>query len=247
MPLPTDLSVVTATYNERENILLLIEELNSIFHRCGIHGEVVVVDDSSPDGTADAALEIKKKYPNTVLVKRPGKMGIGSAYRDGINASSGKVITLMDADFSQPPAILPQLYQAARQGRIGWGSRYMEKVKFESDIPHLIGTSILNRWISLWLKTNVKDHTLGYFAIRREHLHQILDYAAEKDIHPFDSVLYGLPIAALALKLGIVPLEIKSPYERRKFGISKINSWDGLKVVLSDMIYTISLRRKLRS
>lgn len=243
---PLDLSVVTATYNERENISLLIKELNRIFDENKIKGEVIVVDDSSPDGTSDVVLELKKTYPRTVLNKRPGKLGIGSAYHDGIKLARGKVITLMDADFSQPPRVLPDLYRMATEGKIGWGSRYVKKVKFESDIPHLIGTKLLNKWISLWLRTGINDHTLGYFAIKKEHMQKIMEHASHKGIEPFDNILYGLPIAAVAKKLDIHVVEVEAPYEKRKFGESKIGFLDGMRVVSKDMFYTISLFSKLR-
>jgi len=243
---PLDLSVVTATYNERENIPLLIKELNRIFEENKIKGEVIVVDDSSPDGTSDVVLEMKKKFPNTVLNKRSGRLGIGSAYQDGIKLARGKVITLMDADFSQPPNVLPQLYKKTVEDKIGWGSRYIKKVRFDSDIPHLIGTKLLNEWISLWLRTGINDHTLGYFAIKKEHLEKIIAYSKNKGIRPFDNILYGLPIAAVAKKLGIAIAEVEAPYEKRKFGESKIGFFDGIRVVSKDMIYTVFLFFKLR-
>ena len=241
-----DLSVVTATYNERENISLLIKELNRIFDENKLKGEVIVVDDSSPDGTSDVVLELKKSYPNTVLNKRSGRLGIGSAYRDGIKLARGKVITLMDADFSQPPNVLPQLYSKTAENKIGWGSRYVKKVRFDSDIPHLIGTKLLNKWISLWLRTGIKDHTLGYFAIKKEHLEKIVAHSKQKGIEPFNNILYGLPIAAVAKKLDIQIAEVEAPYEKRKFGESKIGFFDGIRVVSKDMLYTILLFFKLK-
>ena len=241
-----DISVVTATYNERENISLLVKELNRIFDENNIKGEVIVVDDSSPDGTSDIVLELKKTYPRTVLNKRAGKLGVSSAYRDGIKLARGEVIALMDADFSQPPAILPQLYTITAENKIGWGSRYVKKVKFDSDIPHLIGTKLLNKWISLWLRTNINDHTLGYFAIKRKHLDEIVAYAKSKGINPFDKILYGLPVAAVAKKLGIGIVEVEAPYEKRKFGKSKIGFFDGIRIVSKDMLYTVLLFFKLK-
>jgi len=206
----------------------------------------VVVDDSSPDGTSDVVLEMKRKFPNTVLVKRPGRLGIGSAYKDGIKASRGEVVTLMDADFSQPPSSLAEMYKVTRQGKIGWGSRYYNNVKFESDLAHRIGTKLLNKWISLWLRTEINDHTLGYFAIRREHLDKIMECAARKKIYPFSNILYGLPIAAVAFKLGLTIVEVDAPYQERKFGESKIGFFSGVSVVGHDMIYTLALHARLR-
>src|SRR3989344_1979020 len=143
MATPYDLSVITVTYNERENIRLFITTVNRIMNIAKIKGEIVVVDDSSPDGTSDVVLEMKKLFPNTVLVKRPGKMGIGSAYLRGFQAV---------------------------QGDIAFGSRYLGNTTFEVDFAHRMGTYILNFWSRLWLNTCVYDHTNGYIVVKRELL-----------------------------------------------------------------------------
>jgi dolichol-phosphate mannosyltransferase len=242
-----DLSIITATYNEKENISLLIPALNKIFAENKIKGEVIVVDDSSPDGTSETVLKLKEKYPNTVLVKRPGKLGIGSAYFDGIKASFGKYLIMMDADFSMPPSSIPELYRITQQetGKIGWGSRYLGDTKFETDFAHLIGTSFLNHWVSFWLNTGIKDNTLGFFCISRNHFNLLLKYAENRGIYPFNNTLYGLSLAALAVKNDLRLVEVPAPYERRIYGQTKIPFLSGLKIVFKDLLYTLSLRSKL--
>ena len=180
-----------------------------------------------------------------VLVKRPDKMGIASAYKDGLKTARGEVITFMDADLSMPPTILPQLYQIASEGKIGWGSRYLKKTKFETDWFHYLGASVLNKWIAHWLKTRIKDHTLGYVCLKRKLLEKILNYGKEKEVSPFDQVLYGLPISALSTKLNLSIVEIESPYEKRTYGETKIKFVNGVKLVLSNMKQTLELRKKL--
>ena len=246
-PSPLDLSVVTVTYNERDNIRLFIEEVNKVFQENHLHGEIIVVDDSSPDGTSDVVLELKKKYPSTRLIKRPGKMGISSAYRDGLAAAQGNVVTLLDADLSHSPAQIPELYAVTKEKKIGWGSRYLGDTKFETDFFHRCGTLLLNKWASFWLKTGMKDHTLGYFVIQREQLQQIMEYGQSKGIHPFDQILYGLPIAAIAKRLSIPIVEIKAPYNQRIHGETKIAFLWGVRVVFADLLYTLKLARRLRT
>lgn len=240
-----DLSIVTITYNEKENIRLLLEELNRIFQEEKLRGEVIIVDDSSPDGTSEVVLELKKKYPLTVLIQRPGKMGIASAYRDGINAARGEVIIPMDADFSHPPSRIMVLYQAVQSGGIACGSRCLGEKKFETDFAHFCGTALLNQWIKLVLRTKISDHTNGFMAFSRSNLEKIRDFTRQRGFDPFDHVLYGIVIIAVARKLGLSVMEIDAPYEKRKFGKTKIPFFDGVKIVFKDMVLAVKLRRKL--
>ncbi|HIH12357.1 TPA: glycosyltransferase family 2 protein [Candidatus Woesearchaeota archaeon] len=245
-PVPLDVSVVTITYNERENIRVFLETVHGIFTKNNLPGEVIVVDDSSPDDTSEVVLELTKKYPHTRLIKRPGKLGIGSAYRDGVAAATGKVIMLLDADLSHPPEIIPQMYAASKEGNIAWGSRYLDETKFETDLPHRIGTFILNRWVNFWLGTNMKDHTNGYVALSKPVFDKIIEKGKEKNLHPFNHILYGITIAALAKDLGIANQEIKAPYHQRKFGETKIPFLWGLRVVFGDIWYTLQVRHRLQ-
>lgn len=240
------LSVVTVTYNERENIRLFIETVNRIFQDNQLTGEIIVVDDNSPDGTSEVVLELQQKYPRTQLIKRPGKMGIGSAYQEGANAAKGKSILLLDADLSHPPEVIPEMYTQTKENKIAWGSRYLGDTKFDTDIPHRIGTFVLNKWVSFWLGTNMKDHTNGYVALPKPVLAQIIKYGQEKNLHPFDHILYGITISAIAKKLGITNQEVKAPYNKRIHGETKIPFWWGIKVVLGDMLYTLRVRRRLQ-
>jgi len=241
-----ELSVVTVTYNERENIKLFIDEINKVFEENKIIGEVVVVDDSSPDGTSQMVEELKKKYPNTRLITRPGKMGIGSAYKKGVENASGEVVALLDADLSHPPATLFQMYQLAKSGSIVFGSRYLGETKFETDLPHRIGTRLLNGWVSFMLGTGMRDHTNGYVCVQRSVLERVFEESAAHGVAPFDHILYGITIAGVARKLGIPIVEIKAPYNKRVHGETKIPFWWGLKVVFGDMVYALRLRFRLR-
>jgi len=241
-----DLSVVTITYNERDNIRLFIEEVNKVFLEQNLRGEIIVVDDSSPDGTADIIRELQKKYSSINLIQRPGKLGISSAYRDGLAAARGKALTLLDADLSHHPRQIPELYAATRDNKIGWGSRYLGETRFETDLFHRIGTFILNKWIAFWLNTGMKDHTLGYFVMKKEHLDTLIRAGKAKNIDPFNRTLYGLPLAALAKQQGIPIIEIKAPYTKRQHGETKINFFWGLKVVGDDLFYTLKLYSRLR-
>ncbi len=246
------LTVITVTYNEQENIRLFIEAVNGVFSRHALRGEIIVVDDSSPDGTGAIVQELQKKYPATTLITRPGKQGIGSAYFRGLQDARGDVVAFLDADLSHPPEILPEMYAQARArsqslpGAIVFGSRYLEKTTFETDVPHRIGTYLLNKWVRFWLHTGMHDHTNGYIAAPRETLHKIIKCGEERGLRPFEHILYGITIAALAGKLSIPCREIKATYNKRQHGETKIPFLWGLKVVLGDMAYALKVRSRLR-
>ena len=241
----SELTVITVTYNERENIRLFITTVNRIFKENNLNGDIVVVDDNSPDGTSEVVQELQKLYPNITLITRAGKLGIGSAYFTGFKAAQGKVVAFLDADLSHPPEILPEMYAKVTEGNIVFGSRYLKDTTFETDPAHRLGTYMLNRWVRFWLKTGMNDHTNGYIVMPKETLNSILDYGEGKNLRPFDHILYGITIAAIAQKINIPCTEIEAIYHKRKHGETKIPFWWGLRVVFGDMLYSLRVRSKL--
>ncbi len=95
-------SVLLPTYNERDNLPLIIWLLDRAFTANGLAYEVVIVEDSSPDGTYQVALDLQKVYgkEHIKILKRAGKLGLGSAYKDGLGLATGNFVFLMDADLS---------------------------------------------------------------------------------------------------------------------------------------------------
>jgi dolichol-phosphate mannosyltransferase len=121
---PSDvaLSVIVPTYNERENILPLMERISRSFPNGGY--EVIFVDDNSKDGTADAVRSLKD-YPLQLLV-RTDKRGLASAVVDGVALAKAPVIGVIDADLQHPPEVLPKLLDSINSGAdIAIGSRYV--------------------------------------------------------------------------------------------------------------------------
>src|SRR6185503_977322 len=119
--------VIVPTYNERENIDPLLDHLLGLPY--GL--DVLVVDDGSPDGTADQVKQWQAKTPRVHLIQRPGKMGLGSAYRDGFRyalANGAELVFEMDADFSHDPAAIGDFLEAAKDADIVLGSRYLHGV-----------------------------------------------------------------------------------------------------------------------
>ena len=97
------------TYNEKDNLPLIVYLLLQTAQEENISLEIVIVDDNSPDGTQDVIARLQQIYKNKIVLhKRPGKLGLGSAYIDGISKCSGRFIILMDADLSHHPKFIPQ-------------------------------------------------------------------------------------------------------------------------------------------
>lgn len=161
-------SVIIPTYNEAENIQGIVKEALASLRRAGMDGEVVVVDDGSPDGTADLAEALAPRLPVRV-VRRQGKMGLGSAVVAGFRAAQGGTLVVMDADFSHPPSLLPKLVRAldGDKADVAIGSRHVSGGGTEDwgRGRRLVswGATLLARPL-----TSVKDPMSGFFALRRE-------------------------------------------------------------------------------
>jgi len=110
-----DVSIVVPTYNEALGIEKLIAALTEQFRANGINGEIVIVDDNSPDGTGALVDSLAAKYP-VRCVHRSGKLGLSSAVIDGWATSTSPILGVMDADFSHDPAVMPKLVDAIKNG-----------------------------------------------------------------------------------------------------------------------------------
>jgi dolichol-phosphate mannosyltransferase len=164
--------VLTPTYNERENIALIVPE---IFARCpDVH--VLVIDDSSPDGTADVVREMMKQYKNLSLLSRPRKQGLGEAYKAGmekvlVDADVERVIT-MDADGSHDAEYLPALISAAEDLAIG--SRYVRGGSIENWEKWRYALSAGgNLYARTLTGLPIMDLTSGFMSYRASKLRQV--------------------------------------------------------------------------
>jgi len=113
-------SVILPTYNEHENIALIVSMLIHSFDAMeDCEYEIVIVDDSSPDHTFDDALQLQKLYGSSkiIAVKRQGKLGLGSAYKFGLRYCSGTMIFLLDADMSHHPKYIPLFIEKQKEGQ----------------------------------------------------------------------------------------------------------------------------------
>ncbi len=164
-----EVSLIIPTYNERDNVPLLVEELFRTVSSCGdIDLEIIIVDDNSPDGTGAVAEEMALKYPLRVI-HRSGKLGLGSAVMEGFKASDRSIIGVMDADLSHDPVILPELIRSMKEYDIAIGSRFCEESRVDNWRIDRKITSLLGVFLARCL-TNVADPLSGYFILRRSVL-----------------------------------------------------------------------------
>lgn len=160
-----DVSIIIPTFDERENIKKLIPKIADAFYE--YDHEIIVVDDSSPDGTALAAKELACKYPVRVII-RPKKLGLASAVVEGFRNARGECIGVIDADLQHPPEYIKEFVYAVFNGYdIAVGSRYAENGGIEgwSRFRSLVSKGAVALAMPL---TSVKDPVSGYFFLRRK-------------------------------------------------------------------------------
>jgi len=202
------LSVVVPTYNEAGSVTGLAERLHAALG--AREWELVIVDDGSPDGTADVAAALAPRIPVKV-VRRAGKAGLASAVVAGFAAARGGILVVMDADLSHPPETVPGLVAAVENGAdLAVGSRYVKgggvmdwpfKRRVVSRVACLMGNALVP----------VRDATSGFFALRR-------------------SVVDGVPLNPIGFKIGFeviargryrTVVEVPYTFRDRELGASK--------------------------
>jgi Glycosyltransferases involved in cell wall biogenesis len=213
--------VVIPTYNEKENISSILHAIFNLQQ----HFHVLVIDDGSPDGTANIVKDLRLKFPfQLFLEERTGKLGLGTAYIHGFKWAIEKgyeYIFEMDADFSHNPADLQRLYTACKWegGDVAVGSRYVKgggTKNWPWDRNALSkGASIYTRLIT-WMP--VKDPTAGFVCYKRKVLETInLD-----QIH-FVGYAFQIEMKFASWKLGFKIVEVPIVFQDRTSGTSKMN------------------------
>lgn len=212
--------VIIPTYNESENIHNILDTIFGL----GLNFHVLVVDDNSPDGTADAVRQLQKIYKNQLSLEvRQGKQGLGTAYIHGFKwaiEQGYSYIFEMDADFSHNPKDLERLYQACKNGAdVSVGSRYVKggkTVNWTWERNLLSKGGALYTRILTWMP--VKDPTAGFVCYKKEVLESI-----NFDQIKFVGYAFQIEMKFAAWKLGFKIEEVPITFEDRKFGTSKMN------------------------
>jgi dolichol-phosphate mannosyltransferase len=169
-PSAPQLSIVVPTYNERTRIAELVATVFSVFSADRLDGELVIVDDNSPDGTGALVDGLCAQYGGRLqVVHRSGKLGLGTAVMAGFLASRAPVVGVMDADFSHPPQVLPTFYRVLQELNVDAvvGSRYITGGRVEN-WPFLRQLFSKLACMMAWPLAPVRDATSGFFLIRRD-------------------------------------------------------------------------------
>jgi dolichol-phosphate mannosyltransferase len=221
--------VIIPTFNERDNIDALIARLLALPH--GL--EVLVVDDHSPDGTATVVREWKARDRRVHLLERPGKLGLGSAYRDGFRYAldqGAEYIFEMDADFSHDPDSIGEFLKHAEEADLVLGSRYLHGVTVVNwPLNRLVLSYAANLYTRLVTGLPVNDATGGFKCFRRRALQGVrLDRVRS------DGYAFQIEMSFKCWKRGFRIKEIPITFVDRRAGVSKMNRriiWEAVWMV----------------
>jgi dolichol-phosphate mannosyltransferase len=230
--------VIIPTYREKENIEALIK---SIFE-LPVSFDILIIDDNSPDGTAETIKKLQSVHQNLYLIERPGKLGLGTAYITGFKWALDRgysYIYEMDADFSHDPHDLVRLFIACHDdgADLAIGSRYISGVNVVNwPLSRVLMSYIASIYVRIVTGMKIMDTTAGFKCYRREVLESI------KPDH-IKSIGYGFQIEMkfTAWKLGYKIVEIPIIFTDRKFGASKMTGG-----IFNEALWGV-LRMKLRS
>jgi glycosyltransferase involved in cell wall biosynthesis len=162
------LALVVPTYNERDRLPELVRAIFAAYDGAGIYGELVIVDDNSPDGTGKVADELALKFPIRV-VHRAGKLGLGTAVVEGFDAAEAEIVGVIDADLSHPPELVPRMLAIMQEAQadVVIGSRYIPGGGTSNwDTSRVL----MSKFACLMARglTPVRDATSGFFLMRRD-------------------------------------------------------------------------------
>ena len=214
--------VVLPTYQEAENITSILRGILDVFDVSAIDGHVLVVDDSSPDGTADLADRVGQSDARVSVLRRTRKEGIGPAYRAGFRealAAGAALVLEMDADFSHDPRDVPRLIAATEDADLVLGSRYVPGGGVARWGAARRAISRLGCWYARTvLRVSVRDLTGGFKCFRREVLEAI----------PLDEVgaagyVFQVEMTYRALLAGFRVAEVPITFTERVLGQSKMS------------------------
>lgn len=206
-------SVVIPTYNEKDNIVRLLKEIEKNMKKTS--HEIIVVDDSSPDGTSDMVRRYSRENKNVVLISRKER-GFSSALKRGIKESSGDIILFMDSDFSHPPEDIPRLLALTQNNDMVSASRFAKTAGMEAPWHRVQASRWGNRYVSFLLGSKLTDSTGGFFAIRADILKSLdLDriYVGYGD--------YFMRLSRIMQRKGYSITEIPYTYRFRDMGRTK--------------------------
>ena len=235
----SDSIVIIPTYNEIENIAAIINAVISLPKEF----DILIIDDGSPDGTADVVKKLQADYPNRLLlIERSGKLGLGTAYIAGFRWTlerSYKYVFEMDADFSHNPNDLEKLYKACSAGGadLAIGSRYYSGVNVVNwPMGRVLMSYFASKYVRFITGMKVHDATAGFVCYKRTVLETI-----DLDAIRFKGYAFQVEMKYTAYCLGFNIKEVSIVFVNRMLGTSKMNSGIFAEGVFG--VLTMRLRR----
>lgn len=217
----SDALVIIPTYNEIENISNIIDAVMGLQEQF----DVLVIDDGSPDNTANAVMEKMRQYPSRVyLEQRSGKLGLGTAYIHGFKWALQRhyeFVTEMDADFSHNPEDLPRLLSACKDKKadVAIGSRYITGVNVVNwPMGRVLMSYYASAYVRIVTRMKVRDTTAGFVCWRRRVLESL-----ELDNIEFKGYAFQIEMKFKAFKQGFKIVEVPIVFINRVLGSSKMN------------------------
>ena len=221
--------VILPTYNEADNIAEILKAIESLPHQISI----LVVDDSSPDGTAKMVTDYPSFDKNVFLLKRPTKSGLGSAYREGFQwgLKNGHDVCLqMDSDFSHDPNDLIRLYNAnaLEGGEVAIGSRYVRGVNIVNwPMARLLMSFFASKYVKFITGMPIHDSTAGFKCYKRKVLETI-----NFDKIQFVGYAFQIEMKFKAWKYGFNVVEVPVIFTDRTEGTSKMSGGIFMEAVI---------------
>ena len=231
------LAIVIPTYNEAETIPSLIKELFEKIKHLVEKLDVLIIDDSSPDGTADIVRELGEKYEKITVVQRPKKMSLGAAYKEGfrhvLEKFDSELVLQMDADHSHQPSEIPNMLEKIKNFDFLIASRHVEGSDVIGwGVGRKTTHSIAGAIARTCAKIEIKDSTSGFRMFKKKTLERIDFDKIRSDGFAFQiEVLYQLK------QLGMKGLEVPTVFVNRTEGSSKMGSSEMLQFITMCISY----------
>ena len=231
--------VITPTYNERDNL----EALVTAVLEAPVSADYLIVDDNSPDGTGVLADEIAAREPRFRVMHRPGKLGLGSAYREAFaqaTADGYDAVVSMDGDWSHDPRYLAALVDGARRADLVIGSRYLHGISVVNwELSRLIMSQVANQSARLVTGLPFRDCTSGFQCITRRALESI----GLSDIRS-NGYSFLIELKYRIVHAGLAGLEVPIVFTQRRAGTSKISKAEIGRSMITPWKMRLGLWRK---
>jgi dolichol-phosphate mannosyltransferase len=230
--------VIIPTYREKENIEAMVESISCL----PVLFDILIIDDNSPDGTANIVRSLQISYKNLHLIERPGKMGLGTAYMTGFEWALDRgydYIFEMDADFSHDPHDLVKLYKTCSEGGadLAIGSRYISGVNVvDWPLSRVLMSYFASIYVRIITGMRIMDTTAGFKCYKSEVLKNIRSYHIRSKGYCFQ-----IEMKFTAWKLGYKIIEVPIIFTDRKLGTSKMTGG-----IFNEAFWGV-LRMKIRS